>query len=221
MNADKGAATYQTQRKAAERNHEVILGAARELLAASPSASMNEVAKRAGVGAGTLYRHFPTREDLILAVYRRDIQQLTDSVDGLLASQSPLDAFAAWFETLAAYIRVKHGLGEALHNAAVQNAIDETYAPVVAAVARLLDACVAGGSVRPDLEPADILLLMGFLWRVSPDDEGREQGRRVMQIVFDGICRNPTPQELTRARTADDPRASRSASRGLEQPPVG
>ena len=80
MNADKGATTYQTQRKAAERNHEVILGAARELLAASPSASMNEVAKRAGVGAGTLYRHFPTREDLILAVYRRDIQQDRKSV---------------------------------------------------------------------------------------------------------------------------------------------
>jgi AcrR family transcriptional regulator len=142
--------------------------------------------------------HFPTREDLILAVYRRDIQQLTLSVDGLLASMSPLDAFAAWFETLAAYIRVKHGLGEALHNAAVQNAIDETYAPVVAAVARLLDACVADGSVRPDLEPADILLLMGFLWRVSPDDDGREQGRRVMQIVFDGIRRNPTRQDPTR-----------------------
>lgn len=189
MNADKGVATYQTQRKAAERNHDAILGAARELLAASPSASMNEVAKRAGVGAGTLYRHFPTREDLILAVYRRDVERLTDSVDGLLAGQPPLDALVTWFETLAAYIRVKHGLGEALHNAAVQNAIDETYAPVVAAVARLLDACVADGSVRPDLEPADILLLMGFLWRVSPDEEGREQGRRVIQIVFDGIRR--------------------------------
>jgi AcrR family transcriptional regulator len=199
MNADKGAAvTYRTQRKAAERNHDAILGAARELLAASPSASMNEVAKRAGVGAGTLYRHFPTREDLILAVYRRDIQRLTSSVDELLATQSPLDAFVAWFETLAAYIRVKHGLGEALHNAAVQNAIDETYAPVVAAVARLLDAGVAAGSVRPDLEPADILLLMGFLWRVSPDDGGREQGRRVMEIVFDGVLRNPTRQDANR-----------------------
>ena len=72
-----------------------------------------------------------------------------------------------WFETLAAYIRVKHGLGEALHNAAVRNAIDETYAPVVAAVARLLDACAADGSVRPGLDPADVLLVMGFLWRVA------------------------------------------------------
>ena len=187
MNADKGAATYQTQRKAAERNHEVILGAARELLAASPSASMNEVAKRAGVGAGTLYRHFPTREDLILAVYRRDIQRLTGSVDGLLATQSPLDAFVTWFETLAAYISIKHGLDQALHSVAIRHAIDEIYAPVVAAVAKLLDACVADGSVRPGLDPDDVLLLMGFLWRVHPDDDGREQGHRVMQIVFNGI----------------------------------
>jgi hypothetical protein len=57
----------------------------------------------------------------------------------------------------------------------------------------LLDACVAGGRVRPDLEPADLLLLMGFLWRASPDDDGREQGRRLIQIVFDGIRRHPDP----------------------------
>jgi AcrR family transcriptional regulator len=123
------------------------------LLAESAAVSMNEIAKRAGVGAGTLYRHFPTREELILA----------------------------------AYIRVKHGLGEALHNAAIQNAIDETYAPVVAAVTKLLDACAADNSVRRDLDPADVLLLMGYLWRVAPDEDGIRQGRRLTQIVLDGI----------------------------------
>ena len=123
------------------------------MLAESAAVSMNEIAKRAGVGAGTLYRHFPTREELILA----------------------------------AYIRVKHGLGEALHNAAIQNAIDETYAPVVAAVTKLLDACVADNSVRRDLDPADVLLLMGYLWRVAPDEDGIRQGRRLTQIVLDGI----------------------------------
>jgi AcrR family transcriptional regulator len=190
MSTDGAAGTYRAQRKAAERNHAAILEVARELLAASPTVSMNEIAKRAGVGAGTLYRHFPAREDLILAVYRNDVRKLTGSVDELLARQPPLDAFVTWFETLAAYIRVKHGLGEALHNAAVQNAIDETYAPVVAAVARLLDACAADGSVRPGLDPADVLLLMGFLWRVGTDDEGQQQARRVVRIVFDGICRD-------------------------------
>ena len=187
MTRDQTPVTYGTQRKAAARNRAAILDAAHELLAESAAVSMNEIAKRAGVGAGTLYRHFPAREDLILAVYRHDVRKLVDSVDKLLAAQPPLAAFTAWFEKLAAYIRVKHGLGEALHSAAIRNAIDETYAPVIAAVTKLLDACVADNSVRPDLDPADVLLLMGFLWRVAPDEDGVRQGRRLTQIVLDGI----------------------------------
>jgi len=191
MSTDETTRTYETQRRAAERNHAAILEVAHDLLASSPTASMNEIAKRAGVGAGTLYRHFPTREDLILAVYRHDMQKLADSVDEFLTRQSPLDAFATWFETLADYIRIKHGLDQALHSAAIRSAIDESYAPVTAAVARLLDACVADGSVRPGLAADDVLLLMGFLWRLPPGDDGRAQGHRIMQIVFNGILRRP------------------------------
>jgi AcrR family transcriptional regulator len=187
MTASQTPVTYGTQRRAAARNRVAILEVAHELLAESAAVSMNEIAKRAGVGAGTLYRHFPTREDLILAVYRHDVQKLVDSVDETLAAHPPLEAFTAWFEKLAAYVRVKHGLGEALHNAAIQNAIDETYAPVVAAVTKLLDACIADNSVRRDLDPADVLLLMGYLWRVAPDEDGIRQGRRLTQIVLDGI----------------------------------
>jgi AcrR family transcriptional regulator len=187
MTADQTPATYGTQRKAAARNRAAILEAADELLAGSASASMNEIAKRAGVGAGTLYRHFPAREDLILAVYRHDVRKLVDSVDEVLAAYPPLEAFTTWFETLAAYVRVKHGLGEALHNAAIQSAINETYAPVVTAVTKLLEACFADNSVRRGLDPADVLLLMGYLWRVAPDADGIRQGRRLTQIVLDGI----------------------------------
>jgi AcrR family transcriptional regulator len=187
MTVDDVPASYGTQRQAAARNRASILEVAHDLLAESATVSMNEIAKRAGVGAGTLYRHFPTREDLILAVYRHDIGKLVDSVDDVLAAHPPLEAFTTWFETLAAYVRVKHGLGDALHNAAVHDAINETYAPVEAAVGRLLDACVADGTVRPGLDPADVLLLMGFLWRVAPGPDGLEQGRRLTQIVLDGI----------------------------------
>jgi AcrR family transcriptional regulator len=182
-----GHGSYGPQRQAAARNRASILEAAHDLLAQSPSASMNEIAKRAGVGAGTLYRHFPAREDLILAVYRQDIDQLVASVDEFLARHPPLEAFTTWFETLAEYVRMKHGLGEALHTAAVQDAVNETYAPVEAAVGRLLDACVADGTVRPGLDPADVLLLMGFLWRVAPDQSGINQGRRLTRVVLDGI----------------------------------
>ncbi len=179
--------THQPQRQAAAHNRARILDVAHDLLAQSPTVSMNEIAKRADVGAGTLYRHFPTRESLILAVYRHDVERLVDSVDEVIATHAPLEAFTTWFETLASYVRVKHGLGEALHNAAIQNAIDETYAPVTTAVAKLLDACVADGSVSGGLDPADVLLLMGFLWRVAPDEDGVAQGRRLTQIVLDGI----------------------------------
>jgi AcrR family transcriptional regulator len=187
MTASQTPVTYGTQRRAAARNRVAILEVAHELLAESAAVSMNEIAKRAGVGAGTLYRHFPTREDLILAVYRHDVQKLVDSVDEILATLPPLEAFTAWFEQLAAYVRVKHGLGEALHHAAIQNAINETYAPVLAAVTKLLDACAADNSARRDLDPADVLLLLGYLWRVAPDEDGIRQGRRLTQIVLDGI----------------------------------
>jgi AcrR family transcriptional regulator len=185
---EETAKTYGTQRKAAERNRTTILEVAHELFAKNPATSMNEVAKRAGVGAGTLYRHFPTRDELILAVYRHDVEKLVGSVDGLLAERSAKDAFVEWFETLAAYIRVKHGLGEALHHAAIQDAINQTYAPVTAAIGKLLDACVEQGSVRSGLGAGDVLLLMSFLWRVAPDATGVAQGRRLTAMVFDGIA---------------------------------
>jgi AcrR family transcriptional regulator len=196
MTTDPAPTTYGTQRQAAARNHAVILEVAHNLLAESPEASMNEIAKRAGVGAGTLYRHFPTREDLILVVYRHDVQQLVDTVDDVLAAHSPLEAFVVWFEKLAGYIRVKHGLGEALHSAAIQNAIDDTYAPVVGAVAKLLDACVADGSVQPGLNPGDVLLLMGYLWRVGPGNDGIEQGRRLTRLVLYGILTDRSRNDL-------------------------
>lgn len=185
---EETTATYGTQRKAAERNRAAILEVAHDLFATNPAASLNEVAKRAGVGAGTLYRHFPTREALILAVYQHDVEKLVGSVDELLADRPAKEAFIEWFEMLAAYIRVKHGLGEALHHAAIQDAINRTYAPVTAAIGKLLDACVEQGSVRPGLGAGDVLLLMSFLWRVAPDALGVAQGRRLTAMVFDGIA---------------------------------
>ncbi|GAA4632297.1 TetR/AcrR family transcriptional regulator [Actinoallomurus vinaceus] len=169
------------------KNREHILQVAHEAFTESGTTSLNAIAKRAGVGAGTLYRHFPTREDLILAVYRRDVQRLVDSVPDVLAAHAPLDAFRVWFHTLADYVRLKHGLGEALHTAAVQHAVNQTAAPVTAAVAILLRACEEDGSVRPGLDAADVLLLMGFLWRVPPGEEGKEQARRLMELAIAGL----------------------------------
>lgn len=174
----------------AVRNREHIIEVAHDAFADSGTTSLNEIAKRAGVGAGTLYRHFPTREALILAVYRHDVERLVGSVSKLLQAHSPLDAFRLWFQKLADYVRLKHGLGDALHSAALQDAIDETYAPVVAAVGQLLDACISDGSLRSDLDPADVLLLMSFLWRTGARTEGKRQAKRIMELAIEGL-RNP------------------------------
>jgi len=112
-------------------------------------------------------------------------------VPDMLVKHEPLEAFRIWFERLADYIRVKHGLGEALHTAAAQKIIDDTYPPVTAAVAKLLAACETAGAIRQGLEPADVLLLMGFLWRVSDDKQGRAQAARTLDLVLQGI--RPTP----------------------------
>ena len=196
MGHDRGMTdgTYGTQRKAAARNRIAIIEAAHELFAQNPLVPLSEVAKRAGVGAGTLYRHFPAREDLILAAYQHDIERLTTTADEVLARHaSAKAAFVEWFETLAAYIRIKHGLGDALHSAAAQELISASWAPTTAAVKKLVDACVAEGTIAAGHDPADVIMLMSFLWRVANNDEGAAQGRRLIAAVFSGLQTPPQP----------------------------
>lgn len=191
---DETPSTYGTQRKAAARNRVAIIEAAHELFAEDPLVPLSEIAKRAGVGAGTLYRHFPTREDLILAAYQHDIERLTTTVDEVLRRRpSAQAAFIEWFETLSAYIRVKHGLGDALHSAAAQDVISASWAPTIAAVAKLVEACVAEGAMAAGHDPADVIMLMSFLWRVANNDDGVTQGQRLIATVFSGLRQPPQP----------------------------
>ncbi|MFD9700730.1 TetR/AcrR family transcriptional regulator [Lentzea sp. NPDC059081] len=191
--ADQAPSTYGTQRKAAARNRVAIIEAAHELFAENPLVTLSEVAKRAGVGAGTLYRHFPTREDLILGAYRHDIDRLVTTADEVLARHtSAKAAFVEWFETLSAYIRLKHGLGDALHSEAAQKMVDESWGPAAEAVGRLVDACVAEGTMAEGHDPADVIMLMSFLWRVPNDDGGVAQGRRLISVVFSGLQAPPS-----------------------------
>jgi AcrR family transcriptional regulator len=175
------------QRSDALKNREAILQVAHDALAESADASLNSIAKRAGVGAGTLYRHFPTREALILEVYRHDIGRLVDSVPEVLAAHAPLDALRHWFTTLAAYVRLKHGLGDALNTAGAQEIVEATYAPVTAAIARLLEACESAGEVRAGLDPADVLLLMSCLWRTPEGPDGAAQADRLLELAIEGF----------------------------------
>ncbi|WP_432172728.1 TetR/AcrR family transcriptional regulator [Streptomyces sp. Tue6028] len=175
------------QRADALKNREVILTVAHDVLAESPDASLNSIAKRAGVGPGTLYRHFPTREALILEVYRHDIGRLVGSVTEVLATHTPLDALREWFTLLTGYVRIKHGLGEALHSAAAEEVISASWPPVTAAVRQLLDACEQAGEVRPGIDPVDVVMLLSCLWRTSNSPEGIAQAGRLMELAIDGF----------------------------------
>lgn len=179
------------------QNRERILQVAHDALAASSDASLNSIAKAAGVGPGTLYRHFPNRAALVLAVYRHDVQQLVESVPALLDQHQPFDALRLWFERLASYIKIKHGLGDALDAATHEAILGETYGPVIGAIADLLRACERADSVRPNLDPSDVLLLMGAIWRTVPGEAGEKQSSRLLDLVLDSL--KVQPHKITSA----------------------
>jgi AcrR family transcriptional regulator len=168
-------------------NRERILSVAYQAFADDPDISLNRIGKLAGVGAGTLYRHFPTREDLILAVYRQELQSILDSVHELVAEYPPVEALRVWLLRLADFARVKHGLGEALQTAAGKDVDDDARTPITEAVAVLLQACEQAGDVRPGLDAADVLLLMGFLWSRTAGDPDGPPARRVLDLAISGL----------------------------------
>jgi AcrR family transcriptional regulator len=199
----------------AQQNRDRILEVARDALAVSGDASLNSIAKRAGVGPGTLYRHFPTREALVLAVYRHDVQQLADSAAALLKEHPPLEALRLWLDRLAYYGRIKHGLADVLHAATSDGLVGETYGPVIRAITLLLRACEEAGSVRPGLDPDDVLLLMGFLWRIDASDDWQARASRMLDLVMDGL-RTGAPAGPVPGMT--HPSAPLYESRGLTTP---
>ncbi|HEV2364121.1 MAG TPA: TetR/AcrR family transcriptional regulator [Caulobacteraceae bacterium] len=175
----------------AQQNRARIVEAARVALAAAPDASLNSIAKAARVGPGTLYRHFPNRDALVLEVYRQEIQQLVDLAPALLAAHPPLIALRAWLDRLAHYGRIKHGLADVLHAAMTDSVYMETYRPMVGAIDQLLRACEAAEAVRSGIDAEDLLLLMGFLWRVEPGREGEARAGRLLNLVIDALQARP------------------------------
>ncbi|HEX3790359.1 MAG TPA: TetR/AcrR family transcriptional regulator [Pseudonocardiaceae bacterium] len=175
------------QRSDAQQNRTRILAVARQALSEDGDASLNSIAKLAGVGPGTLYRHFPNRESLILEVFRSEVQKLVDQAPELLRTEPPLVALNRWIERLAAYIAIKHGLGDALTAVVHASVTNEAHAPVIGAISLILRAGQEDGSIRPGLDPEDVLLMMGCVWRVPPGPEGARQADRLRELIIDGL----------------------------------
>jgi AcrR family transcriptional regulator len=175
-----------SMRADAEQNRARILEVARTALSASSDVTLNSIAKLAGVGQGTMYRHFPSREDLLLAVYRRDVEAVIDAAPELLAAHPPAEALRRWLDRLASYGRIKHGVAAAVQAATRADLSGEYYGRVTAAITLLLDAGQAAGTLRADVDADEVLLLVGFLWRI--DNPGWEdRSRHLLTLVMDGL----------------------------------
>lgn len=192
-----GSGNHLPTRADAARNRERILDAARARLTAAAdidSVTMHAVARAAGVGQATIYRHFPTREDLVLAVYHADVERLITAATELSTAHPPREAMRRWLIELAAYGRVKRGVSRIVLGAATRNAIAGQWRPLVlAAVQSLLDAGARAGQLRRDLNAEDLWSLLGFLWQ---EELSEERAQRLVAVVLDGLV--PQPEQSGR-----------------------
>jgi AcrR family transcriptional regulator len=177
----------------ARANRDRILDVARDALAANPGASLNSIAKAAGVGAGTLYRHFPSREALVLGAYRKEIESQVALAPMLLAKHPPLQAFRIWCDRFAKFGRMKHRIADVIHAAKSDQDLQGTYLPLLGAVRQLMAACEDSGELRPGTDPEDLLVLMGLLWRIPPNSVGTARVKRLLALTFRGLGAEDTP----------------------------
>lgn len=169
----------------AERNRQRILTVARSALASSDDITMQAIAKRAGVGQGTLYRHFPTREDLLIAVYRGEFAALLGAAqDGLGVSEPPA-ALRSWLNKLAAFGRTKHSMASLLGTTIRRELHDEQLGPVSRAIELLLTTGKATGDIRADVTAHDVLTLGSFLWQVDPLPP--ERVHHLLDVLVNGL----------------------------------
>jgi AcrR family transcriptional regulator len=171
----------------AQRNRERLVDAAKAAFAeAGAEVSLEEIARRAGVGIGTLYRHFPSRDAIVAAVYRREVQQMADAAARLLTSTAPGDALHEWMRLFVDYIATKKVVASALGSMA-----GEIYAAsglrIIDAITLLVERARTAGDIRADADPNDVLrALIGFTYgNAGPGWEA--SARRLIDILMGGL----------------------------------
>jgi len=191
--AEAFAVTPRRKRADAVRNTEAVLEAAKAAFAeAGVDAPMRDIAARAGVGVGTIYRHYPQRSDLIIAVFRRELDATAAEAERLSAEHPPAEALRRWSESLGRFVATKRGFASALHSG------DPAYAPLPAQflgvlapkVQRILDAGAADGTIRGDVRAEDLIHALSRLADSHPGDADDRAGR-MMSILIDGLTIRP------------------------------
>ena len=178
----------------AQRNRERLLDAAvRAFAQEGPDVTLDAIAKDAGVGIGTLYRHFPTREALVEAAYRNELARLCDAVPGLLADLPPDQAMRMWMDRFVDYMTTKRDMADALRAviASGGNPYSESRDRLITAVTTLLGAGAAAGTLRPDVEPGDVLTSLSGVSMATVGPEQRDRAGRVLDLLMDGLRYRP------------------------------
>jgi AcrR family transcriptional regulator len=174
----------------ARRNRERILEAAvRAFSEKGADVAIDTIAKAAGVGSATLYRHFPTREALVEAAYRNELARVCDRAAELLADNPPDRAMRLWMDDFIDYLAAKQGMADALR-AAVASGADpfaETLDKLATAIATLLHAGADAGLLRPDIDPVDVGFSLSGIALITSDPAQRERAGRLLDLLLDGL----------------------------------
>jgi AcrR family transcriptional regulator len=208
---DRSSKTVRKPRTDAVRNRERVLEAAKAVFSAGgPDASLEAVARRAGVGIGTLYRHFPTREALFEAVYRREVEQLADLAEQLKEEMAPAEALRHWLRSNVELVATKKGMVAALALAA--HSPSELYAysfdRLTRAVGTLLERAVAAGEIRGDISPEDLLLALVGMCYLHDQPGWQASVLRLVDVFVDGLRWRPPqndPEPAGRAKRSSVP----------------
>ncbi|TPJ32709.1 TetR/AcrR family transcriptional regulator [Mesorhizobium sp. B2-8-3] len=174
----------------AQRNRDRLVEVAAQTFASDGvDASLEEIAKRAGVGIGTLYRHFPTREHLVEVVYRREVEGLCQAADEL-AREHPADvALELWMQRFVDYIATKRGLATSLRLLLTTNStlFSDTSGRVSGAMRGLIEAAAASGKIRADVDASDVMHALGGIYSAPNTPDWRERSGRLVKLLMDGL----------------------------------
>jgi AcrR family transcriptional regulator len=183
-----------------QRNRELIIQVAKNAFAESGAgASLDDIGKRAGVGAGTLYRHFPSREALLVAVYHAEVEKLADSAIELCQTLPPEESLRAWLLLFVEYLATKKIVAAALPGLVSGNQVfEENSAKVRAAAAMIYERAIQSGDIRPEINPVDHVLAIVGVTFFGKSEDWRASAIRLVDILIAG-SRPPGDGKLSKA----------------------
>jgi AcrR family transcriptional regulator len=189
MATKRSKSALRKPRTDAQRNRERILEVAKQAFTRyGANTSLDDIAKEAGVGPGTLYRHFPTRDALIEAVYRTEVEKLAAAERKFAETMAPIDALRAWMLLFVDYIAAKHIIAPALNTfvGGASKLYEGSRAQIQGAIEALVKRAIKSGDIRKDIEPFDLLRALIGVSNVSSTPDWQQSAKRLVDILIMG-----------------------------------